>query len=174
MQQFAETRQLVFASLMVALGIALNVAEGMLPLTLPFPGAKIGLANIALLLCLCILPLRLTVSVFFLRVLLASILLGTFLSTSFFIGGAGGFLSLVVMLTVKKIPCVSLLGVSIAGAAAHNLGQMFMAAFIINNYSLLYYLPIILVLAIPAGFLTGLVARAGVFLVESRQIKKPA
>lgn len=168
MQRFVNTRQLVLAALMTALGISLNIIESMLPLPIPFPGTKIGLANVAVLLCLYVLPLKITTCVFVLRIMLASLLLGTFLSSSFFIGGFGGVLSFIVMVMVKKIPSVSLLGVSIAGAAAHNFGQVLIASFIISNAAILYYLPVVLLISIPAGFFTGFVAKTGVELLSNK------
>ena len=172
MQFFADTKKLVLAALLTTIGVVLNLAEGFFPLTLPVPGAKIGLANIAILLCLYLLPLQLTAAVFFMRILLTSLLLGTIFSTGFFIGIVGGLLSFFAMLTVKNHFTVSTVGISMIGAAAHNTGQVLMASLLIDNFSLLYYLPPALLLAIPAGLLTGIVAKFGVFTLGKLHVEK--
>lgn len=61
---------------------------------------------------------------------------------------------------------ISLIGVSIAGAVAHNLGQLFVAAFIIRNLLILTYLPILLIIAIPTGVFVGIVARVLINYLE--------
>lgn len=161
-----KTRGLVLASLLAAVGVALNIAESALPFFLPVPGAKIGLSNIAMLMCLYLLPLRLTVAVLFLRVFLASLLTGAFLSTAFLLSLAGGAASLAAMILARKIPRVSLAGVSIAGAAAHNTGQLLAACFLIDSQALFYYLPFLLLFSLPAGLFTGLAAKSGLALLE--------
>jgi heptaprenyl diphosphate synthase len=50
-------------------------------------------------------------------------------------------------------------GISIGGAAAHNLGQLAMAALLIKHSGIFYYLPIMLLSSIPTGFLTGFILR---------------
>ncbi|MDR2007124.1 MAG: Gx transporter family protein [Acidaminococcales bacterium] len=161
-----ETRRLVLASVLAAIGVALNIAESALPFLLPVPGAKMGLANIATLMCLYLLPLRLAVAVIFLRVFLASLLTGSLLSSAFLLSLAGGAASLAVMILTRKIPRVSLAGVSLAGAAAHNTGQLLAACLVINNRVLLYYLPPLLIFSLPAGLFTGFAAQSGLTLLE--------
>ncbi len=153
-----KNRALVLGALLAAAGIALGLLEAQWPLPLPIPGAKIGLANIATLICLYILPLNITVTVLLLRILAVALLAGTLASSTFFIALAGGGISLAVMLAAKKIPGLSPLGVSLAGSAAHNSGQLLMACLLINSTALFYYLPILLLLSIPAGLATGITA----------------
>ncbi|MDR3349363.1 MAG: Gx transporter family protein [Acidaminococcales bacterium] len=160
-----EARRLVLASTLAAIGVALNVAESALPPLLPVPGAKIGLANISALMCLYLLPLRLTVAVIFLRVFIASFLTGTLLSAAFFLSLAGGAASLSVMALMRKIPRVSLTGVSLAGAAAHNVGQLLAACLLLNSQALLYYLPPLVIFSLPAGLFTGFAAQGGLLLL---------
>ena len=151
-------RGLTLAALLAALGIALSLVESFLPVFLPVPGAKLGLANIVLLLCLYLLPVRLTAAVFFIRLLLTALLTGTIFSSTFFIALAGGSAGLATMLLVRNLPGVSLYGVSLAGAAAHNSGQLLAACWFISNPALLYYLPLLLICSLPAGYLTAAAA----------------
>jgi len=66
---------------------------------------------------------------------------------------AGGLFSLAVMMVLKRSGRFSVAGVSIAGGTAHNIGQMVVAMLVIESYSIIYYIPVLLA----AGVLTGLV-----------------
>ena len=52
---------------------------------------------------------------------------------------------------------LSLYGVSVGGAAAHNSGQVLAAILTLGSAAPLAYLPVLLVVAIPTGTVTGLV-----------------
>ena len=64
---------------------------------------------------------------------------------------AGGMLSLTIMYLLKKTKLLSVISVSIAGGIAHNIGQIIIATFIVSNYSVMYYIPVLMI----AGFITG-------------------
>ena len=50
--------------------------------------------------------------------------------------------------------------ISVAGAIAHNLGQLIVATLVIGNLKLLlYYLPFLVLLAIPTGLVVGMAAQ---------------
>jgi heptaprenyl diphosphate synthase len=49
--------------------------------------------------------------------------------------------------------------VSVAGAAAHNLGQLVMAALILQFAGIIYYLPFMLLFSVPTGIITGLLVK---------------
>ncbi len=154
------TRRLILAALLSTAGICLNLAEAQFPLPIPLPGAKLGLANIVTLICLYTLPLRFTTAVLFLRIFLVAVMTGTLASPSFLIALAGACASMLSMLAARKFLSLTPLGVSLVGAATHNLGQIVMAAFIIGSTALFYYLPLLLLLAVPAGCVTGFAAKA--------------
>ena len=50
----------------------------------------------------------------------------------------------------------SLFGVSVGGAAAHNIGQMAAAVIWLKNWAVIAYLPFLLVMSVPLGLVTGL------------------
>ena len=162
MQLFADGRQMVTAALLTALAIALNIFEAAFSPVLILPGIKLGLANIVIIISLYIFPVRVTFLVLTMRVILSGLLMGTFFSAAFLIGGTGALVSFGVMLAAKRLEGVSSLGVSILGAAAHNIGQIVTASLLINNYALFYYLPLAIILSVPIGFVTGFVARVGI------------
>lgn len=49
-------------------------------------------------------------------------------------------------------------GIGILGAAAHNTGQILTASLIMQSFSLFSLLPLLLLLSLPFGLLTGAVA----------------
>lgn len=150
------TRRLVYLSLLLAMATTLHVLEGLFPIPLPFPGVKLGLANIITLLVLYLYDLRAGLTVAIARVFLGSLLGGTFLAPGFLLGLTGAVLSTLLMaLLVKKTTCFSPLGISLAGAVGHNLGQLLMASLLLQNQAVFFYLPVLLLAAIPSGLVTG-------------------
>lgn len=154
------TRKLVYLSLLTTLAAALGLLETLLPNPLPLPGVKLGLANIVTLLALYLYGLKEGLAVAFLRVMFVSFLTGTFLSVGFFLSLSGGIVSALVMaFCVRYLGSLSIIGVSVLGAVAHNMGQLATASFLIKTGYIFYYLPILLLAAIPTGILTGLITR---------------
>lgn len=139
---------------------SLHLLEGLFPIPLPLPGVKLGLANIVTLLVLYLYDLRAGLTVSLLRVFLGSLIGGLFLSPAFFLGLSGAVVSTLVMaLLLKYTKCFSPLGISLAGAVAHNLGQLFMASQILQSTAIFYYLPFLLLAAIPTGLTTGYILK---------------
>lgn len=153
------TRMLVFVSVLVAQGMILSFIESMLPIPFIAPGAKLGLANIVTLSAIYLLTFKQATAVVLLRVILTAATFGSL--SSFLYSFAGGVFSLLIMAALLKVfrDEISLMGVSVAGAVAHNLGQLFVAAFIIRNILILTYLPILLIVAVPTGIFVGIVAK---------------
>lgn len=152
-------KKVAFLGMFTALGLILGWLESLLPV-IPFaPGVKIGLANITSLLILYRFGWKEATCVNLLRIGLSSILFGNL--SIFLYSLAGALLSLLAMILLKKIDKFSMVGVSVAGGVMHNLGQLIMAAFMMENAVILYYFPILVVSGVIAGVLTGL---AGAFL----------
>ena len=82
-------------ALMVAMGVILHRLEAMLPL--PTPWIKLGLANLMTLMALIYLGTQEAFIVTLVRVILGSILGGTFLGPTFFLSLAGGVASTTIM-----------------------------------------------------------------------------
>ena len=151
-----DTRRLVFLSMLVAMGTALYVVEGMLAIPLPIPGVKLGLANIVTVLAIYLYGLRDGLTVALMRVLLGSLIGGVFLAPGFLLGIAGAVTSSLLMaLLLKRTSCFSMIGISMAGAVAHNLGQLLAASLLLQSGAVIYYLPVLLLTGIPAGMFTG-------------------
>ncbi|MGR6836644.1 Gx transporter family protein [Syntrophomonas erecta] len=160
------TRKLTIIAVLVAQAIVLHLFEALIPIPIPIPGVKLGLANIITLLALVIFDFKTGLLVAFLRTVLGSLLSGTLLNIAFFLSFSGAITATCLMaLLIYWIPSArlpsgySLLAISVAGAAAHNLGQLAMAALLIKHTAIFYYLPIMLLSSVPTGFLTGLLLR---------------
>ncbi|MDH8679143.1 Gx transporter family protein [Fusibacter bizertensis] len=155
----SKTRMLVFISVLVAQGMILSFIESMLPIPFFAPGAKLGLANIITLAAIYILTFKQATAVVLLRVILTATTFGSL--SSFLYSFSGGVLSLLVMAAILKVfkGEISLMGVSVAGAVAHNMGQLFVAAIMIHNVLIFTYLPILLIVAVPTGIFVGAVAK---------------
>lgn len=152
-----------FLGTMLALALALHTMERLVP-PFPVPGVKIGLANIASLIVLVGWGWRDALLITFLRVICGSLLGGTFLGAGFIIALSGGMMSILGMQAAQSIALrsprlISVVGVSCIGAAFHNLGQITSAAFILHDTAVIRFLPFLLLLALPSGFLTGIIAK---------------
>ncbi len=151
------TRRLALLGILTAIAIAIHSLEAMLPMPLPVPGVKLGLANAVTLLALVLLGGRMALKVAVVRVLLSSLIFGSFLSLPFFLSLGGGLsASLIMILCYRYIKGLSIIGVSLAGALMHNLAQLAVAGFIMGRGEIIYYLPVLLISAIPMGFIIGL------------------
>ena len=153
------SKELAVCGMLTALAIILSIVERMFPLDaiIPIPGVKLGLANVVTLFALTRLGLRDSLAVVVVRVTLASLLMGSV--TAFLFSLFGGLLALFAMWALLHVEgkFCSLLGVSVAGAAAHNIGQIAAAVLWMKTTAVLAYLPYLLLMSVPLGLVTGLV-----------------
>lgn len=160
------TKQLTQCALLIALALALSYFERFIPLqmVIPLPGVKLGLANIVTLIALYLLGSRSAFAILILRCILGSIFGGGITALMFSL--TGGMLAMAVMVVSSRLPCLSIYGVSILGAAAHNVGQICAAMLLMRSVYIAAYLPYLLVVALFTGFATGS-AGAGVLRILS-------
>ncbi len=142
--------------ILTAVALVLGYIEHLIPIT-AIPGIKLGLANTVLLYALYLLDTKSATLLMILKVGLSGILFGGVAAMLY--SFAGGVVSLITMILVKKIKSVSVIGVSVCGAAAHNIGQMIVACFVVETRAVLAYLPVLLVAAVITGTLTGIIAK---------------
>jgi heptaprenyl diphosphate synthase len=155
----SSNRKMVFISLLVAQALVLSIVERMIPVPFISPGAKLGLANIITVVAIYLLTLKDAFSIMILRVILASLVGGNL--SGFFYSVSGGLLSLFAMYIVHKIgkDNISIIGVSIIGGVFHNIGQILIAAVVIQNLAIAAYLPILLVAGVGTGIFVGITAK---------------
>jgi heptaprenyl diphosphate synthase len=154
------TKKIAAISVLTALALIISWLEKPLLelFPLPLPGFKLGLANIATLFALYRFGIWESAQILLLRITLGALLFGT--PVSFFLSISGGLLSFITSAMLYNRKNVSVLGVSLAAAASHMLGQIAAAAAILKAPVLfLSYLPFLLLLSIPTGALTGSLSR---------------
>ena len=151
-------RRIAILSLIVALGVVLHRLEVLIPL--PSPWIKLGLANVMSLVTLIFFGLRDAVTVTLLRIMLGSIIGGTFLSPTFFLSLSGGVMSVFVMSWVYfygKSP-FSLVGVSVCAAYTHTLTTVICVYFFwVQQEFIFKLLPVFFMFTLIAGILTGII-----------------
>ena len=147
------SRHAARCALLVALAMTLSWLESMIPLPGALPGMKLGLANLAVIFALYRLGLREAAAISLVRVMLVSTTFGNAYSLAYSLAGAA--LSLTVMAGLKKWDRFSILGVSIAGGVCHNIGQILVAAAVLETAALGWYLPVLMVSGTAAGIVIG-------------------
>ena len=152
------TRQLALCAVLTALALGLSTLENLFPVTLviPLPGVKLGLANIVTVFALYQLGPLPALCILAARCLLGSLFAGN--ASALLFSLLGGTLAMLVMLALSRLPGLSVYGVSIGGAAGHNIGQMAAALITLGNTAVLGYLPFLLVVSLFTGALTGFVS----------------
>jgi heptaprenyl diphosphate synthase len=147
-------------ALLAAFAIALHALERMIPA--PLPWFKFGLANIITLLALLLYGFNTAMMITMVRVFAGSLLTGTFLGPAFALSLAGGIAGTLAMAALyKTMPrAFGPLGISLAGALAHNLAQLAAAhlLFIRNLDAILLVSPFILLIGVLTGAANGLFA----------------
>ena len=152
------TKQLTLCALLTAMALALSYLENLFPLSLaiPVPGVKLGLANIVTVFALWALGPGQTLLILLARCFLGSLFAGNLNALIFSL--LGGLCALGTMVFLSRRRGLSLYGVSVAGAAARNCGQIAAAVLTLGSAAPLYYLPVLLAVSLLTGGLTGLVS----------------
>jgi heptaprenyl diphosphate synthase len=156
---YADVRVLTGTALLVAVGAILGLVESALVPPLPVPGVRLGLANLAVVLALAIFGRAAALRVAVLRVVIVALAMGSLAGPSFVLALGGAVAAWAVMAALVAFPGVSAIGRSVAGAAAHVVVQLLLAALLVGNPSALLLAPVSLALALPCGLAIGYCAR---------------
>lgn len=151
------SRRVSSGAMLVALAMIFSYVESLIPINLGVPGIKLGVANLVTVTGLYILAPMEVLLVVILRVLLVGFMFGNGMSILYSL--AGGILSFLVMLLLKRIKGFSMIGISIAGGVSHNIGQIVVAMCVLENTKLIYYLPVLMIAGTVTGILIGVVSR---------------
>lgn len=154
----SSTRTYILLALLAALAVLLRLGENLLPLPSQLAGVRLGLANTITIICLYLFGLRLTGLFLIVRVLLVGLLSTGLFTPGFLIGLGGTLLSLFLMELGKRSNAFTPYGIGVLGAAAHNTGQIIVAAILMQSTALFDLLPVLLLLSLPFGLLTGAIA----------------
>lgn len=153
MQPSDKTKRLTTLAMLGAVALVLSWVDSLIPVSGALPGAKLGLANLSVLMGLYLLGAKAGGILCLLKVLLTTLLFGNAYSLLYSL--VGGLLSFLVMLVLKK-RC-SMVFVSLVGGMFHNLGQLLTAAVLLETPGLMAYFPVLALCGLFAGCAMGLV-----------------
>ena len=149
-------KKVTTVALLSALAVALAYLERLLPSFVPLPHFKLGLSNIVLLFSVYTLPRRQSFVILFAKIALFALLFGSFSALAY--ASIGGLFALFIMLALSRSKKLSPVGVSVAGAAGHNVGQLCAACLLLGSPHPLTLLPVLLLGGIATGLITGLIS----------------
>ena len=150
-------RKTAFCGLMLALALIAGYVESLVPVPIPIPGIKLGVANSIVLILLYMTDVKSVWAVSIGRVILSGFLFGSLASILYSLSGA--VLSLLMMMAIKKKNCFTMMGVSVVGGVSHNIGQLLMAFLVLESGAVWYYLPVLLISGCITGSVIGILGK---------------
>ncbi len=151
-----KTNKLALLSMILSMALILAYIDSIIPYNFVIPGIKMGLCNIAIVFGLYKLGIKEAILISLTRVFVMTILFSS--GVTFIYSIAGAVLSLLVMCILKRFNVFDEYGVSIAGALAHNIGQLLAAIFILQTNTIVYYLPYLLLSGLISGLIIGILS----------------
>ena len=142
--------------LMASLALIFSYIEAIIPYNPGIPGIKLGIANVVTVIALYKFGPKDAVAVSVIRIVIAGLLFNGLFGMLYSLAGAS--LSLIGMITLKKTGLFSVTGVSMAAGVLHNLGQLLMAAALIEDLRIFFYFPVLMFSGIVAGILVGIIS----------------
>lgn len=140
---------------LTALAMILSFLESLIPMNLTVPGMKLGLANIVTIIAMQRLGAKPAFAISTLRVLMSGILFGNPAVIVYSLAGA--YMSMVAMWLAGRIKLFTIVGVSVCGAVFHNLGQIIVAAMVMENIRIMYYMTVLAISGTASGVIIGLI-----------------
>ena len=166
--------EVALLGIFIAYALIMSFVERMIPLNFSIPGIRLGLANVVVLMAMYLFPLSRAFILMLLKCVMAAFLGGGLSALFYSLGGS--LLSFAVMLAlmrlfaagVKKTPPgdggfhrskerIGPVGVSVAGAVFHNIGQILVACLLFQSWVVLVYLPVLLLIGIITGGAIGII-----------------
>ncbi|MBE5877423.1 MAG: Gx transporter family protein [Lachnospiraceae bacterium] len=151
------TKKIAYSAMLVALAMIFSYVEILIPISFGVPGIKLGLANLVVVVGLWLMPAPQVFLILVTRIILVAFMFGSMSSLLYSL--AGGILSFGVMLLLKKCKGFSVIGISMAGGVSHNIGQLVIAALVVENLSVFYYFPVLMIAGLVTGMLIGVVGQ---------------
>lgn len=148
--------RVAYFGVFTALALIFSYIETLIPVNFGIYGVKLGLANLIIVIALYKIGTGEAFLLSVVRVVLSGFLFGNYFSIIYSL--AGGLLSLTVMSLLKKSDGFSVMGVSIAGGVFHNIGQLIVAMLVVETFSVVYYVPVLLIAGLLAGLVIGIAA----------------
>ena len=151
------SKKIVFitqTALLSTLAIILSMLEALLPpLPIPIPGGKLGLSNVVTFFTIQNLGVKSTLIVVLFKAIFAGLTRG---GIAFVMSLCAGVLSALVMycFLISKGNYFGYIGIAVFSAVCHNTVQISIAA-LLTDSSVFFYFPVLLILSVIAGCLTG-------------------
>ena len=150
-------RKVAASGLLLALAVLFGYVEAVIPVPMPVPGMKLGIANIVIVTILYLAGWKEAIVISALRVLIIGFLFGNLFSISY--GLAGTALSILGMALIRKAGRFSVVSVSALGGVLHNCGQILVATLVVIGFPWKWYLPVLMLAGLGAGIVTGFLNR---------------
>ncbi len=125
------TKRIATMGMLVGIAFVLSYVEALFPFSIGLPGAKIGLANLAVLAALYLLGEKEAFGIALVRLILVAFTFGNLAAFLYSLGGM--VCSYTGMVILKKCKLFSIIGVSCVGGVLHNIGQLLVAFFILKT-----------------------------------------
>lgn len=151
-----KTKQVTAYGLLLAVALVLSYLESLLPVMIAVPGVKLGLANLITMLILYQSKCKNAIFFMMVRVTLAGLLFSGIFGILY--SFAGGLMCILAMSVAKRLPIFSVVGVSVIGALFHNLGQVIVAAFVMETIHIMWYFPVLCISGFVSGILIGILS----------------
>ena len=163
-----KTRYIAFLGILLTFAVATGYFERLIPAIIPaVPGIKLGLPNIAVIILMYIKDYKTAFILNILRVIISGVLFTGIWGMVY--GLSGALVSFIVMAGLKKTKMFGVVGISAAGGVFHNLGQICLAAVLVNNIKLFYYFPVLIISGVLTGIIVGYLA--GIIINRLGKIK---
>lgn len=158
----SRTKALALSAMFACLALIFSYVEAMIPFSVGIPGVKLGLANLVIIIALYEMNFRYALVINLIRILISGLLFSGMFGALYSL--AGGLLSLAVMWALKKTNLFSMVGVSMAGGVAHNMGQLLVAAAVVSNLRMFLYFPILMF----SGLITGILMGISAYIIDEK------
>ena len=149
-----KTKKIAYLGLLVALAFIFSYIETLIPINIGVPGAKLGLANLVIIVALYTIGERNAFLLSMVRIVLVGFTFANLASMLYSL--AGGIFSFLAMCIAKRSGKLSTTGVSVVGGVFHNVGQILMAIWVVKTASLVYYLPVLIIAGLASGVAIGI------------------
>lgn len=158
-----------YLGVFVALAMIFSYLESLIPVPAGIPGIKLGLANLLTVVALYKIGTREAFAVSMIRIVLSGFIFANLFSIIYSL--AGGILSFGVMYLLKKNGSFSVFGVSMSGGVFHNIGQLLIAMVIVETFSVVYYVPVLMIAGVITGLVIGVAANDMLKRLESFEVR---
>lgn len=149
-------KKVAYLGVFTALALIFSYVESLIPLHIGMPGVKLGLANLMIVLALYKMGPTEASVIAIVRIVLSGFLFGNLFSI--FYSLSGSICSLAAMILLKRTKLFSVIGVSMAGGVCHNVGQLMIAIILVDSFSVIYYLPVLILSGMLTGILIGIIS----------------